>query len=191
MYVLSKPTILAELSSAETSVAHFFGGLAGDELVLRVGSAWTPMEHLAHLNTAVRALAQGFGVSRWLLRFRFGKSRRPSRPFEMLRDDYLGRLGQGAGASGAFVPEREEVPAAQRSARQRALLMRWQRANAQLRAAVDGWTEADLDRLLLPHPILGKITAREMLFFAIYHGHHHVAAAKRRLPRFADAAGSA
>jgi hypothetical protein len=108
-----------------------------------------------------------------------------------LRADYLSRLAQGAGASGAFVPEREEVTAAQRSARQRALLMRWQRGNAQLRAAVEAWSEADLDRLLLPHPILGKITAREMLFFAIYHGHHHIAAAKRRLPRFADAPGSA
>jgi hypothetical protein len=191
MNVAAKPTILAELSSAETAVADFFGGLSEHELVLRVGSAWTPLEHFAHLNSGVRAVAGGFGVSRWLLRFRFGKSRRPSRPFDVLRADYLSRLGQGAGASGAFVPEREEVTAAQRSARQRALLMRWQRGNAQLRAAVHGWSEADLDRLLLPHPILGKITAREMLFFAIYHGHHHVAAAKRRLPRFADGAGSA
>lgn len=185
-----KPTILAALSSAELAVADFFGSLAADELVLRVGAAWTPMEHLAHLNTAVRAVARGFGAYRWLLRLRFGKSRRPSRPFDVLRDDYLSRLGRGAGASGAFVPEREELTAAQRSARQRDLLATWQRLNARLRAALQDWSEAELDRLQLPHPILGKISAREMMFFAIYHAHHHIAAAKRRLPRFAGAASS-
>ena len=30
-----------------------------------------------------------------------------------------------------------------------------------------------LDHYLLPHPLLGKITLREMLFFSAYHIQHH------------------
>jgi len=39
---------------------------------------------------------------------------------------------------------------------------------------VEKFTEQELDTLILPHPLLGKLTIREMLYFTIYHvGHHH------------------
>jgi hypothetical protein len=33
----------------------------------------------------------------------------------------------------------------------------------------------------LPHPLLGKLTVREMLFFTLYHQRHHVAVVERRI----------
>lgn len=53
-----------------------------------------------------------------------------------------------------------------------------------MRTALEGWSERDLDRIRMPHPILGMLTTREMLFFTLYHNRHHVEAARRRLPRF-------
>jgi hypothetical protein len=44
-----------------------------------------------------------------------------------------------------------------------------------------GWREADLDRYLLPHPLLGKLTLREMLHFTLYHNYHHVQSVATRL----------
>ena len=38
------------------------------------------------------------------------------------------------------------------------------------------WSEKDLDKYKLPHPLLGKLTVREMLFFTIYHNEHHLKA---------------
>jgi hypothetical protein len=41
------------------------------------------------------------------------------------------------------------------------------------------FSEDDLDSIRLPHPLLGKLTVREMLYFAVYHvGHHHRQAMK-------------
>jgi hypothetical protein len=173
------------LSAEEQAVAQFFGSLSASEFMLRVDEAWTPAEQLAHLNSAVSAVARGFGISRLVLRIRFGASRRESRTFDALRDDYLTRLAGGGRASGGFVPPREDLGDEQSLVRQRELLGRWQRVNGRLQAALRGWREPQLDRIQLPHPILGKITAREMLFFTIYHDGHHVKATKRRLPRFA------
>jgi hypothetical protein len=82
---------------------------------------------------------------------------------------------------------RQELSAEQQALRSAELLARWQRVNQRLRAAVQTWPERDLDRIQLPHPILGNLTAREMLFFTIYHGHHHIAATQSRLPRFTPA----
>ncbi|MCB9182399.1 MAG: DinB family protein [Flavobacteriales bacterium] len=41
------------------------------------------------------------------------------------------------------------------------------------------WSESDLERYLLPHPLLGKLTLREMLYFTLYHVQHHQALVQR------------
>ena len=184
---VARATLLESLSSEERDVAEFFRSLSAEEFVLRVGDAWTPAEHLQHLNTAVSAVARGLSISPWILRLRFGRARRPSRSFDAVRDDYRDRLAGGGRARGQFVPPREELSPEQTTSRQAQLLARWQRVNSRLMASLERWSDDNLDRIRLPHPILGKITAREMVFFVIYHGHHHIASAKKRLPRFSHA----
>ncbi len=178
----AKPTLLSALYDTEREVTEFFGSLAPDDYTFRQESAWTPAEHLEHLRISVAAVTRGFSAPRWLLRVRFGRARRRSRTFEELRGDYRARLGAGGGASGQFVPTREEPTGAQRGVPQAERIARWRRVNERFRAALDGWSERDLDRIQLPHPLLGMLTAREMVLFTVYHAGHHVAAAKRRLP---------
>lgn len=50
-----------------------------------------------------------------------------------------------------------------------------------LMSATGRWREWQLDRLRLPHPALGNLTVREMLFFTIYHHAHHVENVVRRM----------
>ena len=54
------------------------------------------------------------------------------------------------------------------------------RIDSELVSAAGGWSEGDLDRVRLPHPLLGTLTVREMLLFALYHGLHHVNSVARR-----------
>ena len=53
------------------------------------------------------------------------------------------------------------------------LLQSWEDANQRLIAATNGWTESELDTLQMPHPAIGMVTLREMLFFTIYHNTLH------------------
>ena len=182
---LTRDELAAALSGAEVDVAEFFGSLTPDELVLRVESAWTAAEQLAHLNTVVSAVAKGFAVLRLLLRIRYGRSRSPVRSHAALRDDYRAILAAGGRAAGPFVPARHDLAPAQIEAHRRSLLARWGRVNGRLQKALEPWNEKHLDTIRLPHPLLGKISAREMIYFTVYHSEHHVAATKRRLTRFA------
>jgi uncharacterized damage-inducible protein DinB len=43
-----------------------------------------------------------------------------------------------------------------------------------LTARVAKWSEANMDYHVLPHPLLGPLSVREMLFFTVYHNTHHV-----------------
>ena len=178
----NKDAVLRALADAESDVARFFGSLSDEHFVLRVGEAWTPAEHLSHLNTAVSAVARGFGAPRWILALRFGKTRRPSRTFDEVREVYRQRLAAGGRAYGKFIPARADATSGSVAEQRAALLARWQRVNARLRSAVEGWSDRDLQRIQLPHPLIGKLTAHEMLLFTIYHDQHHITGAQGRLP---------
>ena len=50
----------------------------------------------------------------------------------------------------------------------------WELADNRLIAALNHWSEDDLDTYVLPHPALSKTTIREMCFFTIYHNQLHL-----------------
>lgn len=181
-----RPGLAQRFVEVEREVADFFSSLRDDEFVHRVGAAWTPAEHLHHLNISVSAVAKALGYPKLLPRVLFGRARAPSRTFESVRDTYRELLAGGGEAPPAYVPTRDDPAPEQVPARREALLARWGRVNTRLRAGAESWSEAQLDRIRLPHPLLGKLTVREMLLFTLYHNVHHVAAAKRRLDRFRD-----
>ena len=39
---------------------------------------------------------------------------------------------------------------------------------------INNYSEQQLDTFILPHPLLGKVTLREMMYFTIYHAEHHL-----------------
>ena len=43
-----------------------------------------------------------------------------------------------------------------------------------LGAAADAWAADDLDRFVIPHPVLGKLTVRGMLDFTDIYTRHHL-----------------
>ncbi|MEO5583430.1 MAG: DinB family protein, partial [Saprospiraceae bacterium] len=48
--------------------------------------------------------------------------------------------------------------------------------NAKVKALqenMENWSEEELDKYVIPHPLLGNLTFREMLYFSIYHAGHH------------------
>ena len=83
------------------------------------------------------------------------------------------------GRAGRFAPA--PLAAADLTAAERARIM--ERHAAAVKALGDAlvrWKEPSLDRLCLPHPLLGPLTLREMGEFMVYHDLHHVQVAERR-----------
>ncbi|RZL03090.1 MAG: DinB family protein [Pedobacter sp.] len=39
--------------------------------------------------------------------------------------------------------------------------------------AVKNWSTDELDEYCIPHPVLGKLTVREMIYFTSIHTEHH------------------
>ena len=56
--------------------------------------------------------------------------------------------------------------------------------NSLCSAIEKNWKDTQLDQYIVPHPLLGKITLREMGYFTIYHVQHHDAIIRERLEEF-------
>jgi hypothetical protein len=50
-----------------------------------------------------------------------------------------------------------------------------------IKQLLDQYTEEELDTLVLPHPLLGNLTIREMFYLMGYHATHHLRQTEKNL----------
>ncbi len=136
------------------------------------GEAWAPAIHFRHLRKATTPLVNALRLPRLVLTLRFGRHGSPSRSFETLREAYFALIATGATA-GRYTP-REEGPPPDPTERRQAILSSWTTATVDLTNAMGEWQEDALDRYQLPHPLLGTLSVREILFFTVFHTAHHL-----------------
>jgi uncharacterized damage-inducible protein DinB len=176
----TRDEVRQDLARLDGEISQAFAGLPLETFLAPQGEHWSPADHLRHLVTAVRPVAMALKLPKLVLLLRFGWSGRPSRSFEEVRDIYRVALAQGGQASGRYLPSPRREGISDQEWRAK-VLDRWRQAGEDLRDALPRWSEKALDRYVLPHPLLGKLTVREILFFTLYHNHHHAARVFERL----------
>jgi hypothetical protein len=143
------------------------------------GLKWSPAEHARHLQKSSAPLVTALRLPAWLLRATFGRPQRVSRSFVTLRADYRAALAAG-GQAGRFAP-RPEAPPSDPDRRRGEILTHWYLTNGRLCQILNEWREDRLDMAQLPHPLLGKLTVREMAAFTVYHTTHHLTLVMQRV----------
>ena len=162
---LTKEIILKELQKGIDEVI-FCVRQSDDAIFLKKSDTkWSIAENLEHLRLSVKPLKLAFGLPKFILLF-FGKPNRPIRTYDELVKKYMQALNEGGKASPGFVP-------APTKNNKSSLIDSFVEENKALITRLEKWNEKDMDRYLLPHPLLGKLYAREMLYFTIYHTQHH------------------
>ena len=165
--VHSKAEIISALEDAFEEVAGYVEALSGAEFVAAPEACWAAGTQVAHLTRSAEPVNLALRLPRFVLSIAFGKAGRDSHDFEGVVAQYLDTLDNGGKASGRYVPK--PVPAERRNA----TIAAYRREMQRLRAGLARWDEDALDRFVLPHPLLGKLTVREVLFFTVYHTRHH------------------
>jgi hypothetical protein len=134
---------------------------------------WTPGQHIEHLLRSAAAVRKGLGYPKFIIRTITGKPNRPSRSYEETLARYHDKIGQGAKATGKYVPP--SVPLSRKAD----LLRAYAQEKDRMTRKLGKWSEKNLDHYLFPHPLLGKVTVREMMFFTTFHTLIHLDILKR------------
>lgn len=136
---------------------------------------WSPSDNLDHLVKSVKPIARAMQLPKAKLQSLFGLASRSSRSFPEIHDLYLQAIHNGAQASGRYLPGQTALVIEPEEAKSQ-VLAQWVQLGSVLLEQVEAWNESDLDTYLLPHPLLGNLTIREMMFFTLCHNQRHMTA---------------
>lgn len=164
---MNKTEIKNTLEKRYTSFIKYINGLSDDEFLFFYQSKWTAEKQLKHIVLCINPLVQVFGKSKIKIEQNFGTTETKGRNYDQLKTNYLEKLNQGGKSPTQYVPqivsENEKTK----------LVETLEKLIEKLNKEIEDFTEKELDRLYIPHPILGNISLREMLYNAIYHVEHH------------------
>ncbi|HMI77970.1 MAG TPA: DinB family protein [Ferruginibacter sp.] len=163
-----------EIISATADVFQRFSQTCSsmDETVLfqRPANKWSVAENIQHLVISTNTTTLAYSLPKFLVKWIGGTPNRNSRAYEEVKEKYYKKLSEGGQASGRFIPRPIEI----KYGRQK-LLDNWERATVKyINALAAKRSEKDLDSYLVKHPLLGRITLRELCYFTIFHTEHHL-----------------
>ena len=137
---------------------------------------WSVAENVRHLVVSTNTTTLAYTLPDFIVRWVGGKPNRHSRSYEELVNKYKTKLAAGGKASGRFVPK----PISTQYGKAK-LMQEWKTATAKFLTALTTKTsETKLDDYLVKHPLLGRITLRELCYFTIYHTEHHLTIIQNR-----------
>jgi len=170
---MDRTAIIAALKIHHEAFIVRIQTLPAEQLERSHNGKWSPAQQLDHILRSVKPVHLAMCIPKWFLRLAFGKPNREARTYEALVQRYQGKLAAGGRAPKGFVP-----PAIPKSSVQE-MIADLRKLIGSLERRVNSWSDKDLDTVLLPHPLLGKLTMREMLCFTIYHVQHHQLSVER------------
>lgn len=167
--IQTKSEIIQELEAAWLSVIHQCRQQPDEHFATPIAPGkWSTAQNIEHLCSSTFPLAKGLATPKLILRMTIGVNNRTEKTLEGLYEKYKSVLATGVKAPAKFEPkvfsneQKEE------------LLNKFAYAKEKLIKVLDKWNEKDMTKYILPHPAIGKLTVREMLFFTIFHTHHHL-----------------
>jgi uncharacterized damage-inducible protein DinB len=169
--ISSKIQIISSLKDSGVHAQNWFEAIPADQFFTRQGEIWSASDNVDHMIKAIKPIIKALKLPKMALQTLFGKPVNLSRTYEEICRIYSDEIAKGATASGSFLPKQETPDAAEEKKEE--LLGQLSMELDKLLSAIEKWGENDLDEVQLPHPIIGKITVREMLFFTIHHNLRH------------------
>jgi hypothetical protein len=170
--------IIEALESAHEAGVEYWSGFSTPAFFAPIGVHWSPAEHVRHLTRSMTPLLPVLRVPRMALRLIFGRAPQQSRSLESLEAQYAKALAAG-GTAGRYAPPPDHATG--NEVRRNEIMDAHSETLRGLTQAMERWTESELDSCRLPHPLLGKLTVREMMLFTLLHNRHHLEACERRL----------
>jgi hypothetical protein len=172
---MNKKEIAEQLYKKHILFTNYIDSLSNKDFEYSYNEKWSAGQQMDHIYRAVKPLTQALNLPHFILKLLFGKTNRAGKNYEELVKKYLSKLENGGRASGRFIPKKIVF------IQKKTLINKLHHIVEKLILQVNKLSDAELDNLILPHPLLGKLTLREMMYFTIYHVEHHEEITKRNL----------
>ena len=127
--------------------------------------AWMHFRAAGYFSNLNNALS----LPKFILHFKFGKTNREVRDYDSVVKRYLEKLKDAEGLVSPFSKGMKIPPLSDKEY----IMNRLQVENKKLQYKTRKLTDKQLDELVLPHPLMGKMPVREIIMWTAYHTEHH------------------
>ena len=163
---MNKIELSKRLIQEHQSFIDFISSLSNEDLIQSQDNKWNPAQQLEHVYLCLRPVKLALSLPNIIPAILFGKSKKGSRTYESLVEAYQLKLKNGGKSPSMYKPKKSLRDVGK-------LKIALMHLVNDISNKLSQFQENDLDSFLLPHPLLGKLTARELIFFALYHVGHH------------------
>ena len=164
---MTKKEIIHQLEIHYTAFLAYISKLPEKQYLHSHQHKWTAGQQLEHLIKSVDPLVKFYSMSPQAIEHMFGKTNRTNQSYKQLTANYQKQLAAGGKAPNRFLPTPSTFDQRGEGLNQLSQLVH------QLIDNTSKQEEAVLESHLIPHPLLGNLTLKEMLYNAIYHVQHH------------------
>lgn len=180
--ILDKEEILRESAAVFRQLTDYCLTIPPDLFFKEPAEKWSIAQNMVHLIISLKTTVAAYALPKFLVRLIGGKPNRLSRSYDELVEKYRQKLAAGGKAQGRFVPKKIHP-----SHTREQVVNKWQKVTEEyLEAIKKNWATEQFDQYIVKHPLLGKITLRELCYFTIYHSRHHFEIIKSRSPHIAN-----
>ena len=164
--------VQSSIDKAFEEVISFIQKQDDDLFETSVEEKWSTAEQLEHLIKSVTPINLGLVLPKKVLKWKYGTTDRDEMDYDRLKELYQSKLAEGAKATKPYIPNRIPV------SKKMELLRKYRSEKEKLIKALNKWDEKVISEIVAPHPILGNLTIRELMFFTVYHNYHHLESIK-------------
>lgn len=172
---MTKRHIQNELTHRHITFAEYIMSLDKLDFEYSYDGRWTAGQQLVHILKSTKPVLMALRLPPILLRLLFGLSLRRSSTYANLVSRYKGALANGGKAARQFQPGTVSYGQAEQLKNELLLII------TKINLRVEKFSEDALEDYRLPHPLLGPLTLREMLYFTMYHVEHHMEKTRQNL----------
>ena len=163
-----KQEIINRLHNLHTEMNQFVSHSDSQTLnTPRENGKWSKAEEIGHLINALQQSNKGLSLPVFFLKYKFGTCNRPEKTYEEVVNKYNDKLASVTIPNNPFQIRNIETFSKEK------ILKDYQTQQKKFERRINKFNEKQLSNLLLPHPLLGKMTLREFAYFTHYHTQHH------------------
>jgi hypothetical protein len=171
---MTSAALIEKFCKNHEEFSSYINSLSEADFMFVPNGKWAAGQQLEHVYLCVQPFTKAM-ASKIFIEQKFGKINRQIWSYEEVVARYTKALQDGGKAPDRFVPpmvelnKKTELTTAL-SETLKIIAQHW-----------ENYSEEELDTLLLPHPLLGNMTIREMFYLMSDHATHHLNQTKQNL----------
>lgn len=161
---MTKRKLIETFYNNHQEMIDFVNSLTDEQFIYSHDGKWTAGQQFSHVYLTLLPFPKVLSSKDYIVQ-KFGKINRSTWDYNTVIENYFKTSLQ---APQQYLPE-------QVSPEQKATItVDIQKVILSIQHLLDQYTDEELDSLVLPHPLLGNLTIREMFYLMTYHATHHL-----------------